>query len=124
VLLFALLPLSTLVALAYVVLQGMGGGFGPQAFFQLWSAESFPTHLRSTALGLMFGVVRIALGIWSFYVPELTTRAGFHTLAWLLFSFLVLSGVLGIVYAPTRARRSLPRRRGASVAPTGSSSTA
>ena len=106
VLLFALFPLGTLIALAYVVLGGLGGGFGPQPFFMLWSAESFPTRLRATALGLMFGIVRIALGIWSFYVPALT-KAGFHTLAWLLFSFLVISGVLGVVYAPTRARRTL-----------------
>ena len=29
----------------------------------------FPTLLRSTAQGLMFAVVRIGLGIWSFFVP-------------------------------------------------------
>jgi inositol transporter-like SP family MFS transporter len=106
VLLFALFPLTTLVALVAVVLTGLGGGFGPQSFFMLWSAESFPTRLRSSALGLMFGVVRIALGIWSFYVPALT-KSGFHTLAWLLFSFLVISGILGLICAPSRPGRPL-----------------
>ena len=113
-LLFALLPLTMAVAIAFTVLNGAGGGFGPQAFFQLWSAESFPTALRGTALGLMFGVVRISLGIWSLYVPAITA-AGFHTLAWLMTGFLLVSGGLGLAFGPSNAGRSLaelhPQRR-------------
>jgi inositol transporter-like SP family MFS transporter len=105
-LLFALFPLTTVVAIVYVLLNGVGGGFGPQAFFQLWSAELFPTALRASALGLMFAVVRIALGIWSLYVPAITA-AGFHTLAWLLTGFLLVSGVLGFAFAPSNPGRSL-----------------
>jgi inositol transporter-like SP family MFS transporter len=105
-LLFALFPLTTTVAIAYVLLNGVGGGFGPQAFFQLWSAELFPTALRASALGLMFAVVRIALGIWSLYVPAITA-AGFHTLAWLLTGFLIVSGILGLAFAPSNPGRSL-----------------
>jgi inositol transporter-like SP family MFS transporter len=106
VLLLALFPLGTLIALGYVVLGGLGAGFGPQAFFMLWSAESFPTRLRASALGLMFGVVRIGLGAWSFAVPRLT-ESGFTTLAWLLLSFLLVSGTLGLIYAPRRPRSAL-----------------
>jgi inositol transporter-like SP family MFS transporter len=106
VVLIAVFPLGTLIAIGYVVLGGLGAGFGPQAFFMLWSAESFPTSLRATALGLMFGVVRIALGIWSFFVPALT-KSGFHALAWILFSFLIVSGVLGLLCAPSRPGRAL-----------------
>ncbi len=109
-LLLALFPLGAGVALGYVVLSGIGGGFGVQPFFQLWSAESFPTALRSTALGLMFAIARIALGIWSLFVPTLTTHAGFHTLAWILASFLVVSGALGLAIAPSRVG-ALPRPR-------------
>jgi MFS transporter, SP family, inositol transporter len=115
VLLLALLPLGTLVALGYVALSGVGGGFGPQSFFMLWSAESFPTRLRATALGLMFGVVRIALGIWSLFVPALTA-SGFHTLAWLLLSFLVISAALGLVFASSRPVKDLGRIPGANAA--------
>ena len=60
-----------------------------------------PTLLRSTALGLMFAVVRIVLGVWSLFVPALA-EAGFTTLAWLLASFLVVIGVLGLAFAPAR----------------------
>ena len=114
-LLFAVFPLGVGVALGYVLLLGLGGGFGQQPFFQLWSGEMFPTRLRSTAQGLMFAVVRIALGIWSFYVPTIT-KSGFHTLAWILTGFLVISALLGLFFAPSNAGKSLeelhPERRG------------
>ncbi|WEH07655.1 MFS transporter [Alicyclobacillus fastidiosus] len=47
--LFAVFPLTMGVALAYLLLGNICGGFGQQAFFQLWSAELFPTRLRSTS---------------------------------------------------------------------------
>ena len=105
-LLLATLPLTTGVAIAYVLIGGSAGGFGQQPFFQLWSADSFPTMLRATALGLMFAVVRIALGIWSYFVPTLTA-SGFHTLAALLGAFVAISGVLGLTFVATRRRGAM-----------------
>ena len=105
-LLFALFDLSLTVALGYVILLGIGGGFAQQPFFQLWSGEMFPTLLRSTAQGLMFAVVRISLGIWSFFVPAITA-AGFHTLAWILTGFVTASALLGLLFAPSNAGKSL-----------------
>jgi inositol transporter-like SP family MFS transporter len=105
-LLFALFPLSLGIALGYVVLLGVGGGFSQQPFFQLWSGEMFPTLLRSTAQGLMFAVVRIGLGIWSFFVPAITA-AGFHTLAWILTGFVTASALLGLFFAPSNAGKTL-----------------
>ena len=105
-LLLAFLPLNLGVALGYVVLLGIGGGFAQQPFFQLWSGEMFPTLLRSTAQGLMFAVVRIGLGIWSFFVPAITA-AGFQTLAWILTAFVAASALLGLLFAPSNAGKSL-----------------
>ena len=56
----------------------------------LWSGLLFPTLLRSTAQGFMFGVVRIALGGWS-----TVQQAGFRTLALVLAGMLIVSGVSG-----------------------------
>lgn len=88
-----------------------------QSFFQLWSAEMFPTLLRSTAQGLAFAVVRIGLGIFSFFVP-LLTATGFTTLAWILTGFLVASGLVGFAWAPRNEGKSLDQiaseQRGAS----------
>jgi MFS transporter, SP family, inositol transporter len=41
-----------------------------QSFYQIWSTELFPTSVRATAQGFTFAVVRMGLGIFSFYVPD------------------------------------------------------
>ena len=107
VLLLALFPLTTGVAIVYVLLRGICSGFGQQQFFQLWSAEAFPTLLRATALGLMFAIVRIALGGWSLFFPPSWRRAS-TGVAWTLIAFLSASALVGLAYA----RRGIPARVG------------
>ena len=104
--LLAIFPLTIPIALLHVFLLQFGGGFGAQSFFQLWSSEMFPTMLRSTAQGLCFAIVRISLGIFSFFVPMLSAT-GFTTLAWILTGFLVISGVIGTLWAPRNEGKSL-----------------
>ena len=104
--LLAIFPLTLTVAIIHVFLMSVGGGFGAQSFFQLWSSEMFPTALRATAQGLMFAVVRIVLGVFSFFVPALVAT-GFHTLAWILVGFLAISGIIGFVWAPRNEGKSL-----------------
>jgi len=104
--LLAVFPLSVPIVLIHVVLLGIAGGFGAQAFFQLWSAEMFPTALRSTAQGLCFAIVRVALGVFSFFVPALATF-DFTVLAWILTGFLCVSGLIGWFWAPSNAGKSL-----------------
>ena len=94
------------IYILHVIIMGIAGGFGAQSFFQLWSSEMFPTAIRSTAQGLTFAVVRIGLGVWSFFVPILAA-ADFTTLAWILTGFLVASGVIGYIWAPSNAGKSL-----------------
>jgi inositol transporter-like SP family MFS transporter len=104
--LLAVFPLTLPVAIGYIVLLQVGGGFGAQSFFQLWSAELFPTLARSTAQGITFAIVRISLGCFSFFVPVLTAT-GFHTLAWILVGFLVASATVGLIWAPSNEGKSL-----------------
>lgn len=94
------------IVILHVVIMGIAGGFGAQSFFQLWSSELFPTAIRSTAQGLTFAIVRIALGVWSLAVPSLAAH-DFTLLAWILTAFLVGSGVIGLVWAPSNAGKSL-----------------
>lgn len=104
--LLAVLPLTGTVAVVHVVIMALAAGFGAQSFFQLWSAELFPTLLRSTAQGITFAVVRIGLGIFSFFVP-LLTATGFHTLAWILVGFLATSAAIGWWGAPRNEGKTL-----------------
>lgn len=109
--LLAVLPLNTYVAIAYMFLTQFGGGFGAQSFFQLWSAELFPTLLRASAQGLCFAVVRIGLGFWSLAVPILTAT-DFKTLVWILTAFLALSGIVGALWAPRNEGKALQDLQG------------
>jgi inositol transporter-like SP family MFS transporter len=102
----ALAPLTLPLAIVHVFLMWFAAGFGQQSFFQLWSAELFPTLIRATAQGFAFAVVRIMLGVWSFFVPVLTL-AGFQTLAWILTGFLAASGLIGWIWAPRHQGKSL-----------------
>lgn len=102
----AVLDFTLPVVIVHILIMGIAGGFGAQSFFQLWSAELFPTAIRSTAQGMTFAVVRIGLGIWSLAVPALAS-ADFKTLAWILTGFLVASGLIGYIWAPRNEGKSL-----------------
>ena len=104
--LLAIFGFTLEIVIIHIVIMGIAGGFGAQSFFQLWSAELFPTAIRSTAQGATFAVVRVGLGIWSLAVPALAS-ADFASLAWILTGFLVASGLIGYLWAPSNAGKSL-----------------
>ena len=104
--LLAVFGFTLKIVVIHILIMGVASGFGAQSFFQLWSAELFPTAIRSTAQGLAFALVRIGLGIWSLAVPSLAAH-NFTELAWILTGFLVVSGVVGVAFAPRNAGKSL-----------------
>ena len=103
---FIFFEATFLTSLINVVLFGAGAGIGQQSLFQLWSGELFPTLLRSTAQGFMFGVVRIALGGWLLMLPWVEDF-GFKTLSAILFGMLLVSGLVGVLFAPDTTGRDL-----------------
>ena len=103
---FIFFEATFLTSLINVVLFGAGAGIGQQSLFQLWSGELFPTLLRSTAQGFMFGVVRIALGGWLLLLPWVEDF-GFKTLSAILFGMLLVSGLVGVLFAPDTTGRDL-----------------
>jgi inositol transporter-like SP family MFS transporter len=54
----------------------------------------------------MFAIVRIGLGLWSFFVPVLAAQT-FVTLAWILTGFVVVSGLIGVIWGPRNEGKSL-----------------
>lgn len=104
--LFAFFKLNFIISLSYVILWGIGQGMAQQPFFQLWSSELFPTRFRSTAQGIMFSIVRISLGFWSFFVPTLA-NLGFQGLALTMTIFLIISMIAGVAFAPKTSGKSL-----------------
>ncbi len=105
-----LLPASSMrpsMLVIFVVVYGISCGFGQQPFYQLWSSELFPTKYRATAQGVMFCIVRVTLGIWSFAVPTIMSKFGFQRAAAFMVGFLVISAIVGIVFAPNTSGKTL-----------------
>jgi len=104
--LYLIFPFTVSVIIANIVLFTGGAALAGEAFYKVFSQELFPTMLRSTAQGFTFGVARIVLGIWSFFVPVLA-RVGIGKVAGLLTLFLAISGVVGFVFMPDTSGKSL-----------------
>lgn len=105
-----ILPQSMMVPsmlLIFVIGYGLSCGFGQQAFYQLWSSELFPTRYRASAAGVMFCAVRLTLGIWSVIVPTVMTKFGFQLAAACMVGFLIISAIVGIVFAPNTSGKTL-----------------
>jgi MFS transporter, SP family, inositol transporter len=104
--LYLVLPFSIPTIIANIVLFSSGAALAGEAFYKVFSQELFPTMLRGTAQGFTFGLARVVLGIWSFFVPVLA-RAGIGGVATLLTLFLVISGVAGFFFMPDTSGKSL-----------------
>jgi inositol transporter-like SP family MFS transporter len=88
-LILAVLGFSTLTMIIAGLFGGFGLGFAFEGIMKLWTQESFPTLLRTTAQGDIITVARIFAAILANYTPQMmdsNPRALFFLLA--VFSFM------------------------------------
>jgi MFS transporter, SP family, inositol transporter len=104
--LFVVFPFVTPIILVNILFFGVGSAIAGEPSYKTWSQEMFPTLLRGTAQGITFGVARVLLGVWSFFVPQLAS-AGIKPVALLLGIFLAISGAVGWFFMPNTAGKSL-----------------
>lgn len=97
---------NIVASIANIILFGIGAAIAGEPHYKTWSQEVFPTMLRTTAQGITFAFARFCLGIWSFFVPVIAA-AGFSNVALILVIFLSISGVVGFLFMPNTAGRSL-----------------
>ena len=97
---------NIVASIANIVLFGIGAAIAGEPHYKVWSQEVFPTMLRTTAQGITFAFARLCLGIWSFFVPVIAAT-GFSNVALILVIFLSISGVVGFLFMPNSAGRSL-----------------
>ncbi|WP_241518929.1 MFS transporter [Streptomyces sp. CB03238] len=103
--LFLVLPFTIPTIVFNVLLFGIGQTMAGEGFYKTVSQELFPTMLRGTAQGISFGVARIVLGVWSFFVPALAST-GIAPVAGFLTVCLLACGVLGY-FMPDTTGKSL-----------------
>ena len=102
------LPFKILwVALFNVFLFGFGHGMGVWPLSRVWSVELFPTEIRNTAQGFVWAWMRIALGIWSIFVPGIVASIGYSAIAAVATSFFIASMIIVAVLAPNSQGKSL-----------------
>lgn len=91
------------------IMYGAGAALAGEAFYKVFSQELFPTMQRGTAQGITFGVARTLLGVWSFIAPLLIDEKNpnFFWLAFMLTTFLVISGGVGFFGMPNTAGKPL-----------------
>lgn len=104
--LLVVVPFSVPAIVVNIVLFAGGGALAGEAFYKVFSQELFPTLLRGTAQGFTFGLARVVVGLWSFFVPQLA-HEGVGLLATLLTLFLVISGGVGYFFMPDTSGKSL-----------------
>lgn len=103
---YLVFPFTLPVVIANVVLFGIGSTLAGEPTYKMFSQELFPTMLRTSAQGFTFGVARVVLGVWSFFVPILAA-VGIGPVALLLSAFLVISGVVGYFFMPDTVGKTL-----------------
>ncbi|WP_026820324.1 MFS transporter [Arthrobacter castelli] len=102
VLLIIFFPLSnTLVVFCFVVLFALSSSCGQEQLYRVWCQELFPTRMRTTAQGLIIFSQKIALAIWSAFVP-VVLAASFDAFVWILFATIVASVLIGVIWMPKR----------------------
>ncbi|HBM16665.1 MAG TPA: MFS transporter [Lentisphaeria bacterium] len=105
--LFVVAPVTVVILLIFVIIYGLHCGIGQQAFYQLWASEIFPTKYRARSQGIMFFFVRVSCGVWTFLVPHLISAKGFSFVASLMVIFLIISAIIGVIFAPDTSGKTL-----------------
>ena len=87
-----LLSFSPLSWFCCLLFTGIGSGLAFEGIMKVWSQESFPTMLRSTAQGAIVGLSRLSCGLLAFITPVLL-NAG-PVVLYTILSSIVASGLL------------------------------
>ena len=95
--------------LLFTLLWALQAGISVQSFYALWASELFPARYRAAAQGIMFFLVRGLSAAWGlgFVYIYGEQGEGFTRAAWVMLVLLVISLVIGTVFAPETRGKSL-----------------
>ncbi|GAA1503849.1 inositol transporter-like SP family MFS transporter [Agromyces terreus] len=89
------------VVLTFVVVFALSASCGQEQLYRVWCQELFPTMVRSTAQGVIIFGQKVALAVWSLFVP-LIIAVSFDAFAWVLFAAVASSVLIGVIWMPKR----------------------
>lgn len=95
------------VAVANVLLFGIGQGIGLWPLQRVWSVELFPTELRNTGQGAVWSTMRVAESIFKYNVAALLVAIGLSGLGLLFGALFVVCMLVGGLFGPKTQGRSL-----------------
>ncbi len=99
---------SAFTAFGYAIVWGISAGPSAQAFYSVWAPELFATPYRAGAQGIIFFIVRVMSGLISLIFPViLQWENGLVIDGLILIGFLVISLLVGTIWAPKTQGRSL-----------------
>ncbi len=95
--------------LLFTLLWALQAGISVQSFYALWASELFPARYRAAAQGIMFFIVRGLSAAWGlgFVYIYGENGEGFTRAAWVMLALLVVSLVIGTVWAPETRGKTL-----------------
>ena len=97
------MPVFAMIA----ILMGINNGSGQQAFYQMWAAEMFPARYRAAAQGFSFFMARSCLAIWLYIASVIIATGGMPTVAVILVIFATISMLIGTIFCPNTAGKTL-----------------
>ena len=94
---------------AFTILWGIQAGVSVQGFYALWASELFPAKYRAAAQGVMFFIVRAASAVWGLGFVHIygANGEGFYTAAHIMIGLLLVSLIVGTLWAPRTRGKSL-----------------
>lgn len=93
----------------FTILWGINNGCSVQVFYALWGSELFPAKFRAGAQGLMFFIVRGLSAVWGLVFTYIygENGEGFTVAAYCMIALLLISLIVGVIFAPKTRGRSL-----------------
>jgi inositol transporter-like SP family MFS transporter len=95
---------SIATLLTWQFLAAIGGAFAFEAILKVWTQESFPTLLRSTAQGTIIAVARVCAALLALVTPRLAA-AGPRGL-FLVLTVLIAIGMGAAIFAFRKGTRN------------------
>lgn len=100
----AVIGVSVATLLVWQTLGAIGGAFAFEAILKVWTQESFPTLLRSTAQGTIISVARVLAALLALVTPRLAA-AGPQGL-FLILTVLIAIGMAAAIFAFRKGSRN------------------